>query len=159
MQLTKYRFNRKEGKVYLEKGNVLIDSGNSIKAIILWASAPIYGKPFLYLPAQDWVQLTFFDKHGNWCHAVLNNGTTNALSSWLAYRKEIEVVQGLELCSVITTIGFEEIDCNHQCFDYSFSGIPGKEGLGDRMRLLIQQSKYPLIESLGLVGKCFAFGQ
>ncbi len=159
MQQTKYRFNRKEGKIYVDRQDRLVDSGNSIKVIILWASEPIFGKPFPYLPAQYWVQLTFFDEHGNWCHAVLNNGTTNALSSWLAYRKEIETVKKLELCAVITTIGFESIDCNYQCFDYSFSGIAGKEGLGDRMRLLIQQSEYPLVEPIGLVGKCFAFGQ
>ncbi len=159
MQQTKYRFNRKEGKIYVDRQGALQKSGNSIKAIILWASEPIFGKPFPYLPAQYWVQLTFFDEHGNWCHAVLNNGTTNALSSWLAYRKEIETVKKLELCAVITTIGFESIDCNYQCFDYSFSGIPGKEGLGDRMRSLIQQSKYPLIEPLGLTGQCFAFGK
>ena len=64
--------------------------------------------------------------------------------------RSIETVKKLELCAVITTISFELLDCSHQCFDYSFSGIAGKEELGDRMRLLIQQSEYPLIEPLGL---------
>ena len=152
MQQTKYRFNRKEGKIYIDRQGRLLDSGNSIKIIILWASEPTFGKPFPHLPAQYWVQLTFLNEHSNWCYALLNNGTTNALSSWLAYRKEIEIVQKLELCGVITTIGFESIDCNHQCFEYTFSGIAGKQGLVDRMQALIQQSKYPLIEPLQLIG-------
>lgn len=152
MQQTKYRFNRKKGKIYVDQQGRLLDNGNSIKVIILWASEPTFGKPFPHLLAQYWVQLTFLNDLGDWCYAVLSNGTTNALSSWIAYRKEIE--QKLELCAVITTLSFEPIDSDqpHQWFDYSFSGIAGKQGLDDRMRSLIQQSKYPIIEALGLIG-------
>ena len=109
MELRRYRFNRKVGKVYLEVGKELSDIGATLKMIILWASAPIFGKPFAHLSAQNWVQITFLDMQGNWCYALLNNGTTDALNPWLQYRKQVE--SELELCGVITTISlvkFEE---------------------------------------------------
>ncbi|MEG3899013.1 MULTISPECIES: hypothetical protein [unclassified Microcoleus] len=155
MKQVKYRFNRKEGRIYVDEDGKLFDNGNSIKMIILSASKPIFGKPFPYIPPQLWVQLTFLDEAGNWCHAVISNGTTNALHRWILYRQQIEIVQQLELCDVITALSFEPsetIESDREWFDYKFSGIAGKPGLGDRMRSLIQQqSKYPLIEALGLI--------
>jgi hypothetical protein len=145
MELRRYRFNRKTGKVYLEVGKELSDISATLKMIILWASQPVYGKPFAHLPAQNWVQITFLDMQSNWCYALLNSGTTDALNPWLEYRNQIES-QGLELCSVITTISLISFECEHECFDYSFSGVRGKQGIESRMKSVINSSPYALID-------------
>jgi hypothetical protein len=145
MKLKRYRFNRKYGRVYLEKKNGLVDVGDSLKVILLWASTPTWGKPFAHMPAQLWVQLCFLDQSGDWCYSVLNNGTTNALYPWTEYRKNIESAK-LELFEVITTISLVSADLNHDCFDYSFSRIKGKPGMADRMRNAIAEKNYSLID-------------
>jgi len=150
MKMVKYRFNRKLGKVFLDEAGLTTEVGDSLKMIVLWASKPIYGKPFKHIIAQDWVQLTFLDSSGNWCYAVLNDGTTNALDGWIQYQKKLEN-NSIALSEIITTIGFEEIESRRQWFDYTFSGISGKPGLGDRMRQVIKQNQFPLIEPLGLI--------
>jgi hypothetical protein len=114
--------------------------------IILGASQPVYGKPFAHLPAQNWVQITFLDMQSNWCYALLNSGATDALNPWLKYRNQIES-QGLELCSVITTISFNLVEGEHECFDYSFSGVRGKPGLEERMKTLIDNSGHALVDT------------
>jgi len=142
----RYRFNRKEGKVYLESSSKLIEVGTEIKVIILWASEVTFGKPFAHLPTQDWVQLTFLDRQMNWCYGLLNSGTTNALLPWIQYRREVEK-RSHELYEIVTTISFESSESTeNQWFDYSFSGIPGKCGIGSRMRSLISSSEYPLVD-------------
>jgi hypothetical protein len=146
MELRRYRFNRKTGKVYLEVGKELSDIGATLKMIILGASQPVYGKPFAHLPAQNWVQITFLDMQSNWCYALLNSGATDALNPWLKYRNQIES-QGLELCSVITTISFNLVEGEHECFDYSFSGVRGKPGLEERMKTLIDNSGHALVDT------------
>jgi hypothetical protein len=146
MELRRYRFNRKTGKVYLEVGKELSDIGATLKMIILGASQPVYGKPFAHLPAQNWVQITFLDMQSNWCYALLNSGATDALNPWLKYRNQIES-QGLELCSVITTISFNLVEGEHECFDYSFSGVRGKPGLEERMKTLIDNSGHVLVDT------------
>jgi hypothetical protein len=145
MELRRYRFNRKVGKIYLEVGNQLSEIGSILKMIILWASTPIFGKPFAHLPAQNWVQITFLDMQGNWCYALLNSGTTDALNPWLQYRKQVE--SKLELCGVITTISFNLVEGEHECFDYSFSGVRGKPGLEERMKTLIDNSGHALVDT------------
>jgi len=150
MKIVKYRFNRKLGKVFLDEDGQMTEVGDNLKAIVLWASKPIWGKPFENIPAQNWIQLTFVDSSGNWCYAVLNDGKTNALSNWIQYQKKL-VDNSIALSEIITTIGFEDVDSQKQWFDYTFSGTSGKPGLGDRMRQIIKQSQFPLIEPLGLV--------
>lgn len=146
MQLRRYRFNRKTGEIYYEtKTNKLISVGSQLKVIILWASEPVWGKPFPHLPAQHWVQLTFLDEQGFWCYGVLNSGITNALYSWVEYRKKIES-RSLELFEIITTISFDSQEAQHEWFGYSFSGVRGKPGLGERMRELIGRSQYSPID-------------
>lgn len=146
MKLQRYRFNRKFGIIYKEsQNNQLIEIGSSMSVIILWASEKVFGQPFPNLPAQDWIQLTFLDPQGNWCYAVLNSGTTNALYPWIKYRQEIEK-KSHELFDILTTISFESTESDNQWFDYSFSGMKGKPGLGERMRSLIKQSKFPLVD-------------
>jgi hypothetical protein len=136
MKLQRYRLNRKIGKIYLESQPNLIEVGSEIEVIILWASEPTFGKPFQQLPAQEWVQLTFIDRAGNWCYALLNSGTTNALYSWNEYRRKVEM-SGRELYEILTTIKFEYTNSDYQWFDYHFSGISGKPGIGERIRSLI----------------------
>jgi len=148
MKIVKYRFNRKLGQVFLDTPESISPNGNSLKMIVLWASEPVYGQPFESMPAQNWVQLTFVDIQGNWCYAVLSDGTTNALSPWIEYRKLVE--KNNRLMSVITTIQFEEIDETHRWFDYKFSGVLGAPGLADRMLNLTMAVNLPLIEPLGL---------
>lgn len=139
MKQTKYRFNRKNGTIYRDEGNDQLSKvGNQMQMIILEASNPFWDKPFKHLKAQHWVNLTFVDSHGDYCHAMLNDGTTNALQPWLEYRK-IVASKGLELLEVITTIKFEQIDSQFEWFDYKFSGIAGKPGIGDRMRTILSE--------------------
>jgi hypothetical protein len=145
MELRRYRFNRKVGKVYLEVGNQLSEIGSTLKMIVLWASEPVFGKPFAHLSAQNWVQITFLDMQGNWCYALFNNGITNALNPWLQYRKQVE--SELELCGVITTISLVKFEEQNEFFDYSFSGVRGKLGLEERMNTLVRNSEYSLIDT------------
>ncbi|MFB2970365.1 hypothetical protein ACE1CD_15435 [Aerosakkonema sp. BLCC-F183] len=139
MEIKRYRFNRKVGKIYLESLSGLIEIGSEMKVIILWAGDVVFGKPFPHLPAQNWVQLTFLDNQGNWCYALLNSGNTNALYPWTEYRKKIE--QSHQLLEIVTTIGFDSSESYYGWFDYKFSGVLGKPGLGDRMRQLIRDTK------------------
>ena len=53
----------------------------------------------------------------------------HSLHGWHT-EKRLKTVKKLELCAVITTVSFELLDCGHQCFDYSFSGIAGKRRIG-----------------------------
>jgi hypothetical protein len=150
MKTVKYRFNRKIGQIFLDEDGELTEVGNKLVIIVLWASQPIWGQPFESMPAQNWIQLTFLCEHGYLCHAVLNDGTTNALEPWIQYRKKLED-NAIALEEMLTTISFENTDSQHQWFDYKFSGFRGKSGLGDRMRKIITKEKKRLIEPLGLV--------
>lgn len=146
MKLQRYRFNRKFGMIYKEsQTNQLIEVGSSMSVIILWASEKVFGQPFTHLPAQDWIQLTFLDSQGDWCYALLNSGSTNALYPWIQYRKQIEL-RSHQLFEILTTISFDSTESDNQWFDYSFSGVNGKPGLGERMRSLIKQSKFSLVD-------------
>ncbi|MFB2891949.1 hypothetical protein ACE1CI_03280 [Aerosakkonemataceae cyanobacterium BLCC-F50] len=146
MKLQRYRFNRKVGIIYKEsQTNQLIEIGRQMQVIILWASEPVFGQPFPHLPAQDWIQLTFLDHQGDWCYAVLNSGTTNSLYPWIQYRREI-YKRSHQLFEILTTISFDSTESDNQWFDYSFSGKNGKPGLGERMRSLIKQSTFPLVD-------------
>ncbi|MBD2386001.1 hypothetical protein [Cylindrospermum sp. FACHB-282] len=133
MNLKNYRFNRKDGIIYLESEGSLQNLGSSLQMIVLSATNPTWEQPFPNAQFQYWVRLTFVDVSGALSNALLNNGTTNALDGWLKYKTDVE--QKYQLCGVITTISLIEGDGDY--FDYSFSGIPGKPGLGDRMRSLI----------------------
>lgn len=144
MQERRYRFNRKFGKIYLEDGKQLIEVGESLKVIVLWSSEPIFAKPFPHLAAQDWVQLTFIDNQSNWCYALLNSGSSNALFPWFQYKKEIGD-KGFEMNEIITTISL--VKAGDESFDYSFSGIPGKPGLKEKVNNLIKTSNYLLMDS------------
>lgn len=144
MEERRYRFNRKFGKIYLEDGKQLIEVGESLKVIVLWSSEAIFAKPFAHLAAQEWVQLTFIDNKSNWCYALLNSGSTNALFPWFQYRKQISD-KGLDMTEVITTISL--VKAGDEVFDYSFSGVPGKPGLKERMNNLIKTTNYLLMDS------------
>ena len=144
MEERKYRFNRKSGKIYLEDGKQLIEVGESVRVIVLWFSEPIFAKPFKHLPEQEWVQLTFLDNQSNWCYALLNSGSTNALFPWFQYLKEVKN-QGLYMTEIITTISL--VKAGDEVFDYSFSGVPGKPGLREKMSNLIKTSDHLLIDS------------
>ncbi|MEG4803553.1 hypothetical protein QUB63_22590 [Microcoleus sp. ARI1-B5] len=146
MNQAKYRFNRKDGKIYLDREQILTEVGSELRMIILQASEPIWGKPFEHLIAQHWVNLTFIDPNSNYCRGMLSDGTTNALRPWLEYRKLVES-KGFELLEVVTTIGFEPIDSEIKWFDYKFSGIAGKPGVADRMRAILSEFQ---IEPLAL---------
>lgn len=145
MDIVRYRFNRKVGQIYLEYNQELISIGKEMKVTILWASNPVFGKPFPHLPAQNWVQLTFLDIDANWCYALLNSGTTNALYPWIEYRRQIES-KSRELYEIVTTIGFEPTDSDNQWFDYKFSGTLNKLA-GEIARSLLEPSQFPLIDT------------
>jgi hypothetical protein len=134
----KYRFSRKSGKIYLEDRKQLIEVGESLKVIVLWFSEPIFAKPF----SQNWIQLIFIDNQGNWCYALLNSGSTNALFPWFQYQKEVKD-QRLDMTEIITTISL--VKAGNELFDYSFSGMPGKPGLKEKMDNLIKTCDYSKI--------------
>jgi hypothetical protein len=134
----KYRFSRKSGKIYLEDGEQLIEVGESLKVIVLWFSPAIFAKPF----SQNWIQLIFIDNQGNWCYALLSSGSTNALFPWFQYQKEVKD-QRLDMIEVITTISL--VKAGNELFDYSFSGMPGKPGLKEKMDNLIKSCDYSKI--------------
>jgi hypothetical protein len=146
MTTKRYRFNRKNGKIYLENGKELREIGTSLQTIILWASKPVYGKPFDHLAAQNWVQLTFLDNHSNWCYALLNSGATDALYPWFEYRQQVES-QDIQLRGVITTISLVKVEAENDFFDYHFAGVKGKPGLEERMNQLVRDSEYSLIDT------------
>ena len=142
MKTKHYRFNRKNGTIFLESESGLTPIGSSMRTIILFATEPTHGKPFVHLPAQDWVQLCFIDPQGNWSYGVLNSGITNALLPWIQYRGFIES-NHFQLNGIVTTIGFYQ-EPGNDWFDYEFKGLHGKPGLAERMRSLISSSPYPL---------------
>ena len=134
----KYRFSRKSGKIYLEDGEQLIEVGESLNVIVLWSSPAIFAKPF----SQNWIQLIFIDNQGSWCYALLNSGSTNALFPWFQYQKEVKD-KGFDMIEVITTISL--VKAGNELFDYSFSGMPGKPGLKEKMDNLIKTCDYSKI--------------
>ncbi|MFM5997968.1 MAG: hypothetical protein ACKO9U_25915 [Dolichospermum sp.] len=142
MEIKRYRFNRKSGKIFQEQGEKLLETEN-LRVIILWASEPKFAQPFPHLAAQYWVQLTFIDSESNFCYAMLNNGSTEALSSWFDYKNEISQ-RGLTLREVITRIELTEIE--KEVFHYSFHGLPAKPSLKEKIDNLLNENKYPLID-------------
>jgi hypothetical protein len=148
MNQIKYRFNRKDGIIYRDEGNdKLLQVGNDLRMIIVEASKPFWDKPFEHLSAQFWVNLRFIDSHGDYCFAMLNDGTTDALRPWLEYKDLVES-KGFELFDVITTISFEQVESQNKWYDYQFSGVPGKPRMRDRIRTIISnaQSIYAILE-------------
>ena len=164
--MKKYRFNRKEGLVYLEEGKHLRVVGSELKMIILKATDPFYAQLFPHMPPQDWVKLTFADEEGFASSALLNSGTAGvALEPWLSYKNDIES-KGQTLNSIITTVGFTSVgNEDFSYFDYSFKGVTGKPGLAERMEKLIDkietnipgmqqlsQSEYERLRAINMVG-------
>ncbi|MEA5619937.1 hypothetical protein VB711_19105 [Cronbergia sp. UHCC 0137] len=133
MDQKNYRFNRKDGNIYLEVGKELQNIGSSLQIIVLSSTKPSWEQPFPNTPFQYWVRLIFLNNNGDLCNALLNNGTTNALTNWMNYVAQVRMKY--ELYEMITTISLVESDGDY--FDYSFAGISGKPGLGDRMKKLI----------------------
>ncbi|MDB9315627.1 hypothetical protein PN462_21115 [Spirulina sp. CS-785/01] len=145
MEQRRYRFNRKFGKVYLETPSGLQDLGSEFSMIILAATDPKPAKLFEHLAYQEWVQLCFLDSQGNWGYALLGSGLTNALFSWLQYRRFLEQQQ-IELSSVITTLSFVQIGGLHQWYDFEFTAQQGKPGLAKRMTRLINNPPFPFTD-------------
>ncbi|HLO88781.1 MAG TPA: hypothetical protein VK203_27755 [Nostocaceae cyanobacterium] len=133
MEFQKYRFNRKDGIIYLENANQLIPQDSQMQMIILSASKPEWKSMFGGSPTW-WIQLIFTNTQGQMAYAWLNSGTTNALETFLSYRANIEQ-SGKVLYEVITT--FSLVQGDGDFFDYHFTGVPGKPGLKERMEAVV----------------------
>lgn len=144
MQIRHYRLNRKDGILYREVGDVLEPVGDSLRVILLHATATFYAKLFDHMPPQHWVQLCFLDPEGNWSYALLNDGTTRALRPWLLFRQWLDT-QPQSGRGSIATLGFEAVDARCQWYDYRFSGKPGKPGLASRVEALLESPPFPLV--------------
>ena len=118
----KYRFNRKDMKVYIDLGSSVKEVGDFIDVMILQAFD--LGEQELFnMPKQKWVQLAFIDQYNVVSVGYLNDGTTDATATWWAYQQYLED-QELALAEVVTTISFAPYKT--QASSYKFTARPRK---------------------------------
>lgn len=118
----KYRFNRKEMKVYIDLGSSLKEVGESIDVMVLQAFD--LGEQELFkLKKQNWVQLAFIDQYNVVSVGYLNDGDTDATNSWWAYQQYLDD-QEMALAEVVTTISFAPYKT--QAGAYKFTARPRK---------------------------------
>lgn len=118
----RYRLNRAEGKIYRQAGGNLLSVGESLDAILLYATEPIWGTPYPEGQEQHWVQLCFLDPHFNWSYALLNSGKSNALNGFFDYQQQLQLAQK-SLWEVTTTIRFlpQETNARRCWYHYQFT--------------------------------------
>lgn len=113
----KYRFNRKEMKVYIDLGSTLKEVGDSIEVMLLQAF-DLGVQEMFKMPPQNWVQLAFIDQYNVVSVGYLNDGTTDATSTWWAYQQFLED-EGIPLASVVTTISFSPYKTQGSAYKFS----------------------------------------
>lgn len=122
----KYRFNRKEGKIFLDLVSTLQPIGSSLDTLVLQHfgfSASLFNMPF-----QNWVMLAFVDSNDVVSIGYLNSGSTDATRAWDAYVLNLES-QSTPLATVITTISFQQEfskSTGNSWFNYKFESKPRK---------------------------------
>jgi len=101
----KYRFNRKDGGIYIDLVTNLKKVGSSLDILVLQHfqfSASLFNMPY-----QQWVMLAFVDPDDVVSLAYLNGGSTDATRAWDAYVLNLQT-EGIPLASVVTTITLQQ---------------------------------------------------
>lgn len=101
----KYRFNRKDGGVYIDLVTNLKKVGSSLDMLILQHFQ--FSAALFNMPHQDWVLLAFLDPDNVVSIGYLNSGTTDATRAWDAYALNLQT-EGIPLASVVTTISLQQ---------------------------------------------------
>jgi hypothetical protein len=101
----KYRFNRKDGGIYLDLVTNLKKVGSSLEMLILQHFQ--FSAALFNMPHQDWVLLAFVDPDDVVSIGYLNSGNTDATRAWDAYALNLQT-EGIPLASVVTTISLQQ---------------------------------------------------
>ena len=122
----KYRFNRKDGGVYIDLVTNLKTVGSSLDMLVLQHFQ--FSAALFNMPHQDWVLLAFIDPDDVVSIGYLNSGSTDATKAWDAYTLNLQT-EGIPLASVITTISFKQElakSTGNSWFGYKFESRPRK---------------------------------
>lgn len=120
----RYRFNRKDGKIYIDLASHLREMGDRLDMLILqhhYFTADLFNKGM-----QDWVLLAFLDSDNVVSIAYLNSGATNAVEPWYAYVQDL-YFRNTPLASVVTRIQLQEKfakNTGHTYYSYRFHAFP-----------------------------------
>ena len=143
MNLTRYRLNRKEGTIYQERDNQLVNIGESLLGAIVWHSEPFQAQLFGRPRIEGWVQLTILAETGELGYIMLNSGQTSALQPWLDYVQGLRE-QGFRVSQVATKIHFEYVESD-DLFDYAFQAYQSPS-LEERINSLLKNQKFSPVD-------------
>jgi len=90
----KYRFNRKDGGIYIDLVTNLKKVGSSLDMLILQHFQ--FSAALFNMPHQDWVMLAFIDPDDVVSIGYLNSGSTDATRAWDAYALNLQT-EGIPL--------------------------------------------------------------
>lgn len=122
----KYRFNRKDGSIYLDLVTNLKKVGSSLDILVLQHFQ--FAASLFNMPYQNWVLLAFVDLDDVVSIGYLNSGSTDATRAWDAYVLNL-LTEGTPLASVVTTISFQQEfskSTGNSWFGYKFESRPRK---------------------------------
>lgn len=122
----KYRFNRKDGGVYIDLVTNLKKVGSSLDMLVLQHFQ--FSAALFNMPHQDWVLLAFIDPDDVVSIGYLNSGSTDATKAWDAYTLNLQT-EGIPLASVVTTISLQQEfskSTGNSWFGYKFESRPRK---------------------------------
>lgn len=101
----KYRFNRKDGGVYIDLVTNLKKVGSSLDILVLQHFQ--FAASLFNMDYQNWVLLAFVDSDDVVSIGYLNSGSTDATRAWDAYVLNLQT-EGVPLASVVTTISLQQ---------------------------------------------------
>ncbi len=122
----KFRFNRKDGGIYIDLVTNLKKVGSSLDMLILQHFQ--FSAALFNMPHQDWVLLAFIDPDDVVSIGYLNSGSTDATRAWDAYTLNLQT-EGIPLASVVTTISLQQEfakSTGNSWFGYKFESRPRK---------------------------------
>ena len=122
----KYRFNRKDGGIYLDLVTNLKKVGTSLDILVLQHFQ--FSASLFNMPHQDWVLLAFIDPDDVVSIGYMNSGSTDATKAWDAYTLNLQI-EGIPLASVVTTISLKQTlskSSGNSWFGYTFESRPRK---------------------------------
>lgn len=125
-QERKYRFNRKDGGIYIDLVTNLKKVGSSLDILVLQHFQ--FAASLFNMDYQNWVLLAFVDPDDVVSIGYLNSGSTDATRAWDAYVLNIQT-EGIPLASVVTTISLQQEfskSTGNSWFGYKFESRPRK---------------------------------
>lgn len=141
INLTRYRLNRKDGRIYQEREK-LVEIGESLLGVIIWHSetfqAQLFGRS-----TERWVQLTILSKTGELGYVMLNSGLSSALQPWLDYLEGLRE-QEFKVTQVLTKIHFDYVEAE-DTFDYAFQAYKSPS-LEQKVEALLKNQKISLVD-------------